>query len=89
MLQHIFFSTHYSCRACRALALGCGNHLADLRRCWNDTTLKSAVGDAEISFENGSEEACRNIQIDMSKCVNKNAAELAQRVQAAKKPSVQ
>mmetsp|Transcript_16086 Transcript_16086/g.29155 ORF Transcript_16086/g.29155 Transcript_16086/m.29155 type:complete len:228 (-) Transcript_16086:84-767(-) len=73
--------------ACRALALGCGNHVGDLRRCWNDANLpakKSSTGN-EITFENGNENSCRNIQVSMANCVNKHAAELAERVQAAKK----
>mmetsp|Transcript_15760 Transcript_15760/g.26921 ORF Transcript_15760/g.26921 Transcript_15760/m.26921 type:complete len:227 (+) Transcript_15760:102-782(+) len=73
--------------ACRALALGCGNHLSDLRRCWNDADSpddKSQAGN-EITFGVGDEKSCRNIQINMANCVNKNAAELASRVQAAKK----
>ncbi|KAL7532057.1 hypothetical protein ACHAXR_004402 [Thalassiosira sp. AJA248-18] len=74
--------------ACRALALGCGNHVGDLRRCWSDANspnqkTAAAVGN-EITFENGNENSCRHIQLNMAKCVNKNAAELAERVQAAK-----
>lgn len=72
--------------ACRALALGCGNYLADLRSCWSESHLKSQMsGGNEITFENGSEDSCRNIQISMSKCVSKHAAELAERVQRDKK----
>lgn len=70
--------------ACRALALGCGGHLGDLRRCWADANLAQATKN-EMTYENGSDEACRDIQLNMSKCVNKNAAELAERVQARKK----
>ena len=65
------------CRACRALALGCGGYLAELRDCWSDTK--------QIASGKGGERSCRDIQIDMSRCVNKRAAELAERMQKSKK----
>ncbi|KAL9181032.1 hypothetical protein ACHAXT_009837 [Thalassiosira profunda] len=64
--------------ACRALALGCGGYLAELRDCWSDTKQIA-------SGKGGGERSCRDIQIDMSKCVNKRAAELVERMQKSKK----
>lgn len=76
--------------ACRALALGCGNHLRDLRYCWEDANLAQAIKNSDgvtyaSSGSGTSENSCRDIQLSMSKCVNRNAAELAERVQSMKK----
>lgn len=76
--------------ASRALALGCGNYLADLRRCWSDANHnpdeQSVVGDG-ISFYNNNrekEKVCRQIQQDMASCVKNNFADLEKRMKAAK-----
>mmetsp|Transcript_36968 Transcript_36968/g.75367 ORF Transcript_36968/g.75367 Transcript_36968/m.75367 type:complete len:223 (-) Transcript_36968:99-767(-) len=72
--------------ACRALALGCGNHLSDLRRCWSDAS--SVQNKGELTFkdgDSGSDASCRGIQQLMARCVLKNTAELKERMAAAKK----
>mmetsp|Transcript_19560 Transcript_19560/g.42486 ORF Transcript_19560/g.42486 Transcript_19560/m.42486 type:complete len:236 (-) Transcript_19560:1911-2618(-) len=77
--------------ASRALALGCGNYLADLRRCWSDANhspdQESVAGDGITLYNenNEKEKSCRQIQVDMAQCVKKNATELEERIQAAKK----
>lgn len=73
--------------ACRALALGCGNHLSDLRRCWSDAASVLNKGEFAIKVgDSGSaaDAACRGIQQQMARCVSKNAAELKERMEAAK-----
>lgn len=72
--------------ACRALALGCGNHLSDLRRCWSDASSVQSKG--ELTFndgDGGSDASCSGIQQQMARCVLKNTAELKERMAAAKK----
>jgi hypothetical protein len=53
--------------ACRALALGCGNHLTDLRRCWSDRHSASTVNmrDEGLHFNevNKEEKSCCDIQM--------------------------
>lgn len=81
--------------ACRALAVGCGNHLIDLRRCWSDDTKmvqkESMTGEGITMYNENhqKEKSCREIQISMARCVNKHAKELdersTERVKAAKK----
>lgn len=68
--------------ACKALALGCGGYLGDLRRCWSGES--KAAGSDGIEYHNEKETSCRRIQMDMARCVNKNAAELEERMKAAK-----
>ena len=79
--------------ACRALALGCGNYLSDLRRCWNENCQvkalrKSTDGSSEIIYEdnniNRGADKCQEIQQNMAKCVTKHASELAERIEARK-----
>lgn len=70
--------------ACRALALGCGNHLTDLRRCLDDNNQKISQASGEMQYHNEARKTCRDIQVDMATCVNKNAAELDARNKAAK-----
>lgn len=73
--------------ACRALALGCGNHLSDLRRCWSDAS-SSVQNKGELTFkdgDSGSDASCRGIQQQMARCVVKNTAELKERMAAANK----
>ena len=72
--------------ACRALALGCGNHLSDLRRCWSDAS--SVQNKGELTFkdgDSGSDASCRGIQQQMARCVVKNTEELKERMAAASK----
>lgn len=75
--------------ACRALALGCGNHLGDLRRCLDDANpvlVRNSGGD-EVEYyidEKKKKNSCREIQVDMARCVNRHAAELDERNKAAK-----
>lgn len=72
--------------ACRALALGCGNHLSDLRRCWSDASSMQNKG--ELTFkdgDSGTDASCRGIQQQMARCVLKNTAELKERMAAANK----
>ncbi|KAL7442380.1 hypothetical protein ACHAXM_008377 [Skeletonema potamos] len=72
--------------ACRALALGCGNHLSDLRRCWSDAS--SVQNKGELTFQDGdsgSDASCRGIQQHMARCVVKNTAELKERMATATK----
>eukprot|EP00573_Skeletonema_grethae_P002984 CAMPEP_0201687364 /NCGR_PEP_ID=MMETSP0578-20130828/1463_1 /ASSEMBLY_ACC=CAM_ASM_000663 /TAXON_ID=267565 /ORGANISM="Skeletonema grethea, Strain CCMP 1804" /LENGTH=216 /DNA_ID=CAMNT_0048171515 /DNA_START=60 /DNA_END=710 /DNA_ORIENTATION=- len=72
--------------ACRALALGCGNHLSDLRRCWSDAS--SVQNKGELTFkdgDSGSDASCRGIQQQMARCVLKNTAELKERMAASNK----
>mmetsp|Transcript_6748 Transcript_6748/g.13886 ORF Transcript_6748/g.13886 Transcript_6748/m.13886 type:complete len:223 (-) Transcript_6748:149-817(-) len=59
--------------ACRALSIGCGNHVSNLRNCW----------DSVVSGGN-SEGSCKEIQQNMARCVTKNTSELVRRVEAAK-----
>jgi len=76
--------------ACRALALGCGNHLGDLRHCLDDANplmVRNSGGD-EVEYykeeKKKKENSCREIQVDMARCVNRHAAELDERNKAAK-----
>ena len=72
--------------ACRALALGCGNHLSDLRKCWSDAS--SVQNKGELTFKDGdsdSDASCSGIQQQMARCVVKNTAELKERMAAAAK----
>ena len=72
--------------ACRALALGCGNHLSDLKRCWSDAS--SVQNKGELTFKDGDsglDASCSGIQQQMARCVLKNTAELKERMAAAKK----
>lgn len=62
--------------ACRALAMGCGQHLSELRRCW-DSSLLGNNGSSDTS--------CKGIQQNMAHCVTKHASELSERMEAAKK----
>lgn len=75
--------------ACRALAVGCGNHLADLRRCWDRQNSVATVvmreqdvKDEGVEFyKDPTEEdhSCRTIQMNMARCVNRHVAELNER----------
>jgi hypothetical protein len=77
--------------ACRALAVGCGNHLADLRRCWDrqhsvsTVVLRTEVKDEQdegIEFYKDpmkEDHSCRTIQMNMARCVNRHVAELNER----------
>ena len=77
--------------ACRALALGCGNHLADLRRCWSDRHSASTVKmrDEGVYFYEGTKEekSCRDIQMSMARCVNRHAEELNERERVRASPA--
>ena len=82
--------------ACRALAVGCGNHLDDLKKCWSDqnTTTRVVVrrGDDDggaMNFHPEKDEArsCRGVQMRMARCVNKRAAELNERVRSSSSSS--
>ena len=66
--------------ACKALAVGCGNHLQDLRRCWSNQR-SIAVGDngGMTYYKSDEEKSCSNIQVDMARCINKHTAELNER----------
>jgi len=78
--------------ACRALALGCGNYLKDLRRVMDEdieiTMQKESSTDtkSEITYyekqNSAREKETREIQQMMAKCVTKNASELAERIEA-------
>lgn len=73
--------------ACRALALGCGNHLSDLRHCWSGA-LSDVQNKGQLTFEDGdsgSDTACSGIQQQMARCVFKNTAELKERMATANK----
>jgi hypothetical protein len=77
--------------ACRALALGCGGYLKDLKRVMNDDTeakVQKEMTDtsSEIVFEDrkSREDEAKEIQQMMAKCVTKNATELAERIEARK-----
>jgi hypothetical protein len=75
--------------ACRALALGCGNHLADLRRCWSDQHSVATVkmrDEGTYFYEAGAKEetSCRAVQMSMARCVNRHAEELNERVRASR-----
>ncbi len=59
--------------ACRALSIGCGNHVSDLRNCW-DSAVSDGIG----------EMSCKEIQQNMARCVTKNASELAKRIELSK-----
>lgn len=78
--------------ACRALALGCGSYLKDLRQLWNDDAQISLRNEmaaedsstSEIIYEDRkttTEADAREIQQMMAKCVTKNASELAGRIE--------
>ncbi|KAL3760414.1 hypothetical protein ACHAWU_005949 [Discostella pseudostelligera] len=75
--------------ACRALAVGCGSHLAELRQCWADAernllvTSKTKEEEMEFYNDKSKDTLCRSIQLRMARCVNKNSAELNERVKAA------
>lgn len=82
--------------ACRALAVGCGNHLDDLKKCWSDqnTTTRVVVrrGDDDggvMNFHPEKDEAssCRGVQMRMARCVNKRATELNKRVRSSSSSS--
>ena len=53
---------------CRGLALGCGEYVVSLKKCFN----------GEIKGD------CRAEQVTLGKCVKKNALELEQRIKAAR-----
>jgi hypothetical protein len=74
--------------ACRALAVGCGNHLADLRRCWDrqhsvsNVVLRTEVKEEGIEFYKDptkEDHSCCTIQMNMARCVNRHVAELNER----------
>jgi hypothetical protein len=77
--------------ACRALAVGCGNHLAELRQCWSNANAersslvasKSKEEGIEFYNEKSNDTSCRNIQLSMARCVHNSTAELQERVRAA------
>ena len=77
--------------ACRALAVGCGNHLADLRRCWSDRHSASTVKmrDGGVYFYEGTKEekSCRDIQMSMARCVNRHTEELNERERVRASPA--
>lgn len=67
--------------ACKALAVGCGNFLSDLRQCWTQQQIEDAQRSENegITYHNSSRDNCRDIQIDMGRCVKKNIKELDDR----------
>ncbi len=75
--------------ACRALSLGCGNYVGDLRRCWKENSSDKPQNQtdsfegSEISYEG--RDSCRKIQQDMARCVTRNARELTERMEARSK----
>jgi hypothetical protein len=75
--------------ACRALAVGCGSHLAELRQCWADAERNllatSKTKEEEMGFykDKSKDTSCRSMQLRMARCVNKNSADLNERVKAA------
>ena len=77
--------------ACRALAVGCGSHLAELRQCWSDAERQSLLAKMKEdgvelysnSNSNKKDASCRSVQLNMARCVNKNSAELDERVKAS------
>ena len=73
--------------ACKALAVGCGNHLQDLRRCWSNQRSLAAGnnGGGMTYYKSDEEKSCSNIQVDMARCINKHTAELNERSNNAAK----
>ena len=72
--------------ACKALAVGCGNHLQDLRRCWsNQRSLAAGNNGGMTYYKSDEEKSCSNIQVDMARCINKHTAELNERSNNAAK----
>ena len=67
--------------ACKALAVGCGNFLSDLRQCWTKQQIEDAQRSENegITYLNSNRDNCRDIQIDMGRCVKKNIKELDDR----------
>lgn len=73
--------------ACRALAVGCGNILAELRQCWSDAERKSLVASKteegmEFYNDKSNDKSCRSIQLKMARCVNDNSSELHERIKS-------
>lgn len=75
--------------ACRALALGCGGHLRDLRLVTNEAqelAIQREMSDesGEITYEDrkSSDDKAKEIQQMMVKCITKNATELSERMEA-------
>ena len=67
--------------ACKALAVGCGNFLSDLRQCWTQQQIEDAQRSKNdgMTYHNSNRDNCRDIQIDMGRCVKKNIKELDDR----------
>ena len=67
--------------ACKALAVGCGNFLSDLRQCWTQQQIEDAQRSENegMTYHNSNRDNCRDIQIDMGRCVKKNIKELDDR----------
>ena len=66
--------------ACKALAVGCGNFLSDLRQCWTQQQIEDAQrSENEGMTYHNSRDNCRDIQINMGRCVKKNMKELDDR----------
>ena len=67
--------------ACKALAVGCGNFLSDLRQCWTQQQIEDAQRSENegMTYHNSSRDSCRDIQINMGRCVKKNIKELDDR----------
>lgn len=75
--------------ACKALAVGCGNYLSDLRHCWSNNQQEQQKSmkknEDGMTYHNGNtDKSCRTIQVDMARCVNTNKAELEERRKAVK-----
>jgi hypothetical protein len=78
--------------ACRALALGCGGYLKDLRTVMNEArelAIQKEMSEtgSEITYEDrkSSEDQAKEIQQMMVKCITKNATELSERMEARRK----
>ena len=67
--------------ACKALAVGCGNFLSDLRQCWTQQQIEDAQRSENegMTYHNSNRDNCRDIQINMGRCVKKNIKELDDR----------
>ena len=67
--------------ACKALAVGCGNFLSELRQCWTQQQIEDAQRSENegMTYHNNNRDNCRDIQIVMGRCVKKNIKELDDR----------
>ena len=69
----------HSVWACRALALGCADHLVPLRKCLRETKSDGIFYDNTDGAATSVEGACALEQIALAKCVASNTADLKQR----------